>query len=482
MDDRPTEQRQLENQTSSSTTPAAVPMKSGHQQAFLPLNPDYVSPALFPLLEPLQTNDEHHNHTGTVNNGHVEDKDSVTKDGPKKFPGDQKLAQSVATKAPVTPYKSDDIIMTTTTTTEASNVRETTEQEAPKSFDKPDHAKVKNISKTEGTLDPYHVKPPLLPEYEEQPLDDSEHPATWLQLQHQDDKNKHDDSTPHSEDGRSPSGRRPNNPSLDYPINHLNPGKYFIPPETRPVPSPGDVFDIQAVPGSPKFQQQNSPPGHQTDGPSDPHLEQILMHLQRQGILPEHYTIVEQGRPPHEDIPQNQRVQSQEGNVKSRPVNRPVYESDSDDIPIHIHPGSVPHQYIQRFVPKPIPRPGQHPSLYQTGVPRPLLNDRRNILPHPLLPDQYPNHSVRQPDTDGPVVAHVPYQGVLTPHQYHGVPHIPPHVDIDQLLLTSQGRHNQSQSGQFFGQSDACSRSSCVHETRDKVQAYKLESTNDYRV
>jgi hypothetical protein len=449
MHDRPTEQRQPENQTASSVTPAGVPMKSDHQHAFLPLNPDYMPPALFPSLEPLQHDDERHNHTRPFNNVlSVEDKDSNTKDGQKKFPGDQKLTQPVSTKTSLTPFKIDDILITTTT--KASNIPETQEQEEPQSVDKPHHDKHKDASKTEGKLEPYHVKPPLLPEYEEQPLDDSEQPITWLQPQHQDDKNKHEGPVPHSEDGRSPSVR-PNKPPLDNPLNHLNSGEYFIPLNRSPAPVPGHIYHVQAIPNSPTIQQENPSPGHQTDGPSDPHLEQILMHLQRQGILPEHYTILQQdGRPPHEDTSQQQRVQTQEGNVKTRPENRPVYENDSDDIPVHIPPGRVPPRYIQGIVPKPIPRPGQHPSLYQTGVPRPLLNDPRNILPHPLLPDQYPDQSGRQPDTDGPLVAHVPYQGLLAPHQYHGVPHIPPHVDIDQLLLTSQGRHNQSQPGQLF--------------------------------
>jgi hypothetical protein len=98
-------------------------------------------------------------------------------------------------------------------------------------------------------------------------------------------------------------------------------------------------------------------------------------------------------------------------------------------------------------VPKPIPRPGQHPSLYQPDIPRPLPNSHRNVLPHPLLTNRYPDQPGRQSDTDGPLVAHLPYQGLLVPHQYHGVPHVPPHVDIDHLLLTSQGRHNQSHPG-----------------------------------
>jgi hypothetical protein len=98
-------------------------------------------------------------------------------------------------------------------------------------------------------------------------------------------------------------------------------------------------------------------------------------------------------------------------------------------------------------VPKPIPRPGQRPSLYQPGLPRPVPNSHRNVLPHPLLTNRYPDQPGRQSDTDGPLVAHLPYQGLLVPHQYHGVPHVPPHVDIDHLLLTSQGRHNQSHPG-----------------------------------
>jgi hypothetical protein len=442
MDDRPTEQRQPENQTATLVASAGVPMKSDSQNVFLPLNPDYVPPSLSPVLETLQHDNERHNHTRPINDVHsVKD----NKDGPKKFPADQKLTQPAPTKVSLTPYKFDDV---TTTITEASNIRASQDHVQPESVEKPLYAKHKDVSKTEGKLEPYHVKPPLLPEYEEQPPDDSEQPVTWLQLQHHDVKSKHEGIVPHSEDGRPPSVH-PNKSPLDNPLNHLNPGEYFIPPNRSPVP--GGIFHVQAIPNSPTIQQENPSPGLQTHGLPDPQLEHILMHLQRQGILPDRYTILQQDtRPSHEDTPQQKRVQTQGGNEKTRPENRPVYESDSDDISIGIPPGHIPSQYIQRIVSKPISRPGHHPSLYQTGVPRPLLNDPRNNLPHPLHPDQYPEQSGRQPDRDGPLVAHVPYQGLLAPHQYHGVPHIPPHVDIDHLLLTSQGRHNQSQPGQLF--------------------------------
>lgn len=463
MDDRPTKQRQPENQTASSFTPAGVPMKSDHQHAFLPLNPDYEPPALFPLLEPLQHDDESHNQTRPVNNvNSVKDKDSNTKDGPKKFSGDQKLTQPAQTKTSLPPYQIDDILITTT---EASNNRETEAGKEYQSVEKLQHPKHKDVLKTEEKLEPYHVKPPLLPEYEERPLDNSEKPFTWLKQQHKEDKNKHEVTLPNSADGRSPSVR-PDKPPLDNPPNHLNPGQYFTSPSRTPVLVPEDIFHVQAVPGSATIQQENSSPEHHSDGPSDPHLAQILMHLQRQGILPDRFTILQDGHPPHEDTLQQQRTEPQEENTKATPENRPVYESDSDDIRIHIPPGRLPPRYIQGIVPKPSPRPSQYPSLYQTGVPRPLLNDPRNILPHPLLPDQYPDQSGRQPDTDGPLVAHVPYQGLLASHQYQGVQHIPPHVDIDHLLLTSQGRHNRSQPGQLFRLCEACSRLSCMRLRR----------------
>jgi hypothetical protein len=398
-----------------------------------------------------------------MNNVHsVKQKDSNTKDGPKKFPGDQKAIQPVLAKPSITPHEADDIYITTTTkvsetttiaTTELSAVLETKDQEEPEPLNKARDPDPKDVPKTEGKLDPYNVKPPFLPEYEEEPLDDSEQPIMWIHPQHHDNKNNHDHSNPDSEDGNLPSVR-PNKPPLDNPQysfqNHLNPADYFIPPNSRPIPGSREGFQVPDIPGSAEIQHQRPSPGRPIEDPSDPHLHQILMHLQRQGILPEHYTILQQEGPPsHKDSQQHQRVQppSQHGDVKKRPDNRPAYESDSEDIHIHHPLERIPPQYINEYVPKPIPRPGQHPSLYQTGISRPLPNSPRNMLPHPILTNRYPDQPGRQPDTEGQLVAHLPYQGLLVPHQYHGVPHVPPHVDIDHLLLTSQGRHNQSNPG-----------------------------------
>jgi hypothetical protein len=394
-------------------------------------------------------------------------KDSNNKDGPKKFPGGHKSTQPLLTKLPITSHEIDEIHITTTTkasatttkstatiaTTEVSTVIETKEQEKPESLNKarrPDH---KDVPKTEGKLEPYHVKPPFLPEYEEEPLDDSEQPIMWIHPQHHNHKNNHDHNSPDSEDGNLPSVR-PNKPPLDnaqYSVqNHLNPAEYFIPANSRPIPGSRDVFQIPDIPGSAEIQHQRPSPGHPIEGPSDHHLDQILIHLQKQGILPEHYTILQQEGPPfHNDSPQHQRVQppSQLGDVIKKPDNGPAYESESHDMHIHPSLGRIPPQYSNEYVPKPIPLPGQHPSLYQTGILPPLSNRPRNILPHPLLTNRYPGQPGRQPDTDGRLVAHLPYQGLLVPHQYHGLPHVPPHVDIDHLLLTSQGRHNQSNPG-----------------------------------
>jgi hypothetical protein len=469
MHDRPTEQRQPENQTATSDassdqqlgpiTPVGIPIKPNHQHTFLPLNPDFVPPSLFPLLEPVKEDDERRNHTSPMNNVHsVKQKDTNNKEGPKKFPGSHKSTQPALTKPPIAPHELDGIHITTTTkasetatiaTTEVSTVLGTKEQEEPKSLNKarrPDH---KDVPKTEGKLEPYHVKPPFLPDYEEDPLDDSEQPIMWIHPQHHNNKNNHDHSSPDSEDGNL-SSVRPNKPSSDNPPysvqNHLNPAEYFVPPNSRPIPGSRDVFQVQDIPGSAEIQHQRPSPGHPIEGPSDPHLDQILMHLQRQGILPEHYTILQQEGPPsHNGSPQHQRIQlpSQHGDVIEKPDNRPPYESESHDIHIHPSLGRIPPQYSNDYVPKPIPGPGQHPSVYQTAIPRPLSNRPRNTLPHPLLTNRYLGQSGRQPDTEGPLVANLPYQGLLVPHQYR----VPPHVDIDHLLLTSQGRHNQSNPG-----------------------------------
>lgn len=473
MHDRPTEQRQPENQTATSDassdqqlgpiTPPGTPMKSDHQHTFLPLNPNFLPPSLFPLLEPLNGDDDRRNHTNPMNDvPSVKQKDSNIKDGPKKFPGGHKSTQPVLTKPLIASHEVDGIPIptrtkasgtATTATTEVSTLLETKEQEEPESLNKARRPDQKDVPKTEGKLEPYRVKPPFLPDYEEDPLDDSEQPIMWIHPQHHNNKNNHDHSTPDSEEENLPSVG-PNKPQLDntqYSVqNHLIPSEYFIPPNSRPIPGSRDAFQVQNIPGSAEIQHQRPSPGHSIEGPSDPHLDQILMHLQRQGILPEHYTILQQEGPPsHNESPQHQRVQppSQQGDVIKKPDNRPAYESESHDINNHPSLGRVPPQYSSEYVPKPILGPGQLPSLYQTGIPRPLPNRPRNTLPHPLLTNRYPGQPGRQPDTDGPLLAHLPYQGLLVPHQYHGAPHVPPHVDIDHLLLTPQGRHNQSNPG-----------------------------------
>jgi hypothetical protein len=421
-----TEQRQPENQTAAAdkhlgqTALVGVRVNSEHQHRFLPLNPDYVPPALFPLLDPLK-HDDYRNHTRPLNNVHsVKDKDSSTKDGPKKFLGDYKPTQPVLTKSST---MSDMIDFMHITTTKDSKVHETVDQAH----------KHKDVSNNEEKPKPYDVKPPLLPGYEEEPLHDSEESNVWIQPQRQGDRSK-EDSAPHSEQGT---------PSFDnsqYGVqNYFNTGEYFIAPNRSPVPGAGEVFHVQAIPGSPEIQQQKPSAGHQINGPSDSHLQQILMHLQRQGILPEHYTILQQ------DTPQRQTVESpsHRGDAKKKPDKKLV----SDDIQIHVPSGRIPPQYNQEYTPELVPTRGQRPSLYQTGISGPLPNDPRNILTHTLLPNPYFNQPGGQPDTDGPLVAHIPYQGLLVPHQYRGALHTPPQVDIDPLLLTSQGRHNQSLSG-----------------------------------
>jgi hypothetical protein len=447
MHDRPTGQRQPANNTATydassdqqigPITPAGVAVKTENKHTFLPLNPDYMPPSLFPLLEPLEHNDEHFKPNHSMNNVHTsKEKDSNAKDGPKKFPGDHKLAQPLPVKTSNTPQVVDSIHITTaiTTTTETSKILDSKELEGSKPSEKPRHPEHTDVSKTEGKLEPYRVKPPFLPEYEEI-LNESEQPVTWTQPQNHESNSKHNQNTQHSNPNKPPYGAQ----------NHLTPGDYFIPPNRRPAFGPGDLN-----PEPPEIQQQKPSPGHQMDGLSDPHLDQILMHLQKQGILPEHYTIVQQEGPPsHRDIPQRHRTQSPskpEG-TQRRPDNTPVYESNSDDIPIHFSPGRIPPQYNQGYVPKPVPRPEQHPSLYQTRIPRPQPNDPRNVSPYAPDSNRYPQQPGRQPDTDGPPMDHIPYEGLLLPHQYHGLSYVPPHVDIDHLLLTPQGRHNQSQAG-----------------------------------
>jgi hypothetical protein len=457
MHDRPTEQRQPANNTATygassdqhlgPVTPAGVAVKSEHKHIFLPLNPDYMPPSLLPFLEPLEPNDEHTSHNHSMNNVHpFKEKDSNAKDAPNKFPGDQKPALSIPVKTSNTRHEIDStyIKTTTTTTTEISKILETKEQEGPESSEKPRRPEQKDTYKTEGKLEPHHVKSPFHPEYEET-SGDSEQPIMWIP------PHDHEGNTKHGESTRHPALNKPPVDNPRYGVqNHLSPGEYFIPPNRRPLLGPGEVIQVPSFPGSPEIQKQKPSPGHQVDGPSDPHLDQILMHLQKQGILPEHYTIVQQEGPPsHRDIPQQHRIQSpsQPEGTQRRPDDTPVYESDSDDIPIHLPTGRVPPQYNQGYVPKSIPRPEQHPSLYQTGIPRPQPNDPRNVSPYPLDSNKYHNQPGRQPDTDGPPVAHIPYQGLLLPHQYHGLSYVPSHVDIDHLLLTSQGRHNQSQPG-----------------------------------
>ena len=457
MHDRPTGQRQPANNTATydaspdqhfgPVTPAGVAVKSEHKDAFLPLNPDYMPPSLLPILEPLEHNDEHPSHNHSMNNLHAfQQKDSNTKDGPNKFPEDYKPTQPIPINASETPHDIDSIHITTTTTTtttEISKILETKEEKRSGSSDESHHPEHKDVYKTEEKLEPYVVKPPFLPEHEGT-LDDSEQPIMWTPPQDHEGNSKYHENTRHSE---------LNKPPVDNPRygtqNHLSPGGYFIPPNRRPVLGPGEGLQVPPLPGPPEIQQQNPSPGHQVDVSSDPHLDQILMHLQKQGILPEHYTIVQQqeGPPSHRDIPQQHRIQtpSQSEGTQRRPNNAPVYEIDSDDIPIHLSTGRIPPQYNQGYVPKSIPRPEQHPPFYQTGIRRPQPNDPRNVAPFPLDSSKYPNQPGRQPDTDGP-----PYQALLLPHQYHGLSYVPPHVDIDHLLLTAQGRHNQSQPGQLL--------------------------------
>jgi len=457
MNDRPTEQRQPANNTATydaspdqhigPITPAGVAVKSEHKHTFLPLNPDYMPPSLSPLLEPLEHNPSH-NHS--INNFHTfKHKDSNIKDGPHKFPGDYKPTQPIPINSSSTPHVIDSIRQTSTTTatTEISKTLETKEQKRPGSSDKSRHPEHKAVYKTEGKLEPYRVKPPFLPEHEEI-LDDPEKPIMWILPPDHEGNSKYHHNTPHSD---------LNTPPVDNPRygaqNHMSPGHYFIPPNRRPVVGPGEVRQVPSLPRSPEIQQPKPSPGHQVDATSDPHLGQILMHLQKQGILPEHYTIVQQEGPPsHRDIPHQHGIQSpsQFEGTQRRPDNTPVYEIDPDDIPVHLPAGRIPPHYNQGYVPKTIPRPEQHPPFYQTGIRQPKPNDPRNVAPYPLDSSKYPNQPGRQPDTDGPPVAHVPYQGLLLPHQYHGLSHVPPHVDIDHLLLTAQGRHNQSQSGQLL--------------------------------
>jgi hypothetical protein len=483
MRDRPTEQRQPENQTATSdassdhqlgpVTPTGIPMKSNHQQVFLPLNPDFLSPSVFPLLEPIKDDNEHENHTKPMNNvqsvKEKEEKVSATNDGPKKFPGVHKSTQPTLTKPSNTHHEVGDIHITTTTTTEpppsttksrvtteVSTALKTEEQEEPESLNKALHPIEKDVSSNEGKLQPYQVKPPFLPEYEEDHLDDSEQPIMWIHPQHRNNNNNnnnHDHSNHHSEAGNLPSVR-PDKTPLDNPQyggqNHLHSAESFIPPNSRPASGSREVYQDPDIPGSTEIQYERPSTGHSNEGRSDPHLDQILKHLQRQGIIPEHYTILQQEESPSQGLsPQQHKVQrpSQHGDAAKRPDSRPTYESDSDHILIHPPFDRVPPQYRNEYTPKPIPRPDQPPSLYQTGITQPMPNSHRNSLPHLLFTNRYPDQPGRQPDTDGPLVAHLPYQGLLVPHQYHGVPHIPPHVDIDHLLLTSQGRHNQSHPG-----------------------------------